>query len=249
VKKNLQFKVDANGLIPLGHDLNPPCEENNREKTVYKIDWAGCLNETATVEELGFKKVNVPHVKEAFLLYNIFSKKECQSLIEAMEKLGFGKTPYPKKYRGNLRLMLHEKKVCDTLWNRMKTFVPEEVVSDGWRDQGKENWESCGLNDKLRCSKYYPGDVFGQHCDAAFIYSDLKRSHFTVNIYLNKEFEGGCTRFFPHDLINPVSVHPEPGMALIFRQPPDQNLTHDGELVRGGLKYLLRTDVMYNKTK
>lgn len=243
-------------LIMLGHDIFPVRGELKREKTLYNADWMSCIDTTLTPKDLEIHRVDLKGVEEAFCLYNVFTKEESKALICAMEKEGFGKTSYPKAYRGNLRLMLHEKNFAEILWNRMKSFVPNEVSSEG-RSYGSKKrglkkrethaWKADGLNDKFRCSKYYPGDVFGQHCDAAFVHSDTRRSHFTVNIYMNNIFKGGCTRFFPRTLKDSVDVKPEPGMALIFRQPPDKALTHDGEKVEEGLKYLLRTDIMYQR--
>ena len=39
-----------------------------------------------------------------------------------------------------------------------------------------------------------------------------------------------------------VDVVPEPGMVLLFQH----NIYHEGALVTGGLKYAMRTDVMYS---
>lgn len=243
-------KLKKDELTILGSDIFPAQGELEREKTLYKADWMSCIDKTLTPK---IYRVDVPNVEEAFCLYNVFTKEESKALICAMEKEGFGKTSYPKKYRGNLRLMLHEKNFAEILWSRMKSFVPNEISSDAYYYNSKKKethaWKADGLNDKFRCSKYYPGDAFGQHCDAAFVYSDTRRSHFTVNIYLNNIFKGGCTRFFPRNLADSVDVKPEPGMALIFRQPPDKGLTHDGERVEEGLKYLLRTDIMYQRTQ
>ena len=44
-----------------------------------------------------------------------------------------------------------------------------------------------------------------------------------------------------------VSLQPEEGLGLIFRQPPGEFLLHDGECLRGGVKYLFRSDVMYRR--
>ena len=44
-----------------------------------------------------------------------------------------------------------------------------------------------------------------------------------------------------------AAVAPEAGHCLLFRQPPGYRLPHDGEEVKGGIKYLLRSDVMYRR--
>lgn len=41
-----------------------------------------------------------------------------------------------------------------------------------------------------------------------------------------------------------ASVRPEPGLCMLFFQP---GLIHEGEDLRSGLKYILRTDVMFRR--
>lgn len=55
-------------------------------------------------------------------------------------------------------------------------------------------------------------------------------------IYLNDGFEGGTTDF----QFGPTVV-PQRGMLLLF----EHSLVHQGAPVRGGCKYVLRTDVMF----
>ena len=75
-----------------------------------------------------------------------------------------------------------------------------------------------------------------------------------MNIYLNDAFERGSTRFYFSHSNNDkrgkeevVSVKPVKGMALVFMQPNNRDFLHDGEVVEGGFKYLLRTDIMYER--
>jgi len=49
--------------------------------------------------------------------------------------------------------------------------------------------------------------------------------------------EGGATNF------KDISIKPETGMALIFKH----ELLHEGAKVTAGLKYVLRSDVMYRR--
>merc|ERR1712113_1147182 len=80
--------------------------------------------------------------------------------------------------------------------------------------------------------------------------SDTHRSIKTFMIYLNDEFEGGHTRFYsedqcryhtglPENLL--YALRPEKGSCLIF----NHRIVHDGEELLQGLKYILRTEVMY----
>jgi hypothetical protein len=56
-------------------------------------------------------------------------------------------------------------------------------------------------------------------------------------MYLNDNFEGGETTF------RELKIRPRQGMALLFLH----NLYHEGTQVTRGVKYVLRTDVMYRK--
>lgn len=185
---------------------------------------------------------------EAFVVRQLLTVAECERLLEASEAVGYGKTNYPKLYRGNLRLITTDHSLADALWKRLRPVVPETVTLDG------SEWRSCGLNECIRCAKYFPGDQFASHVDANFQRIDRSGeiSMFTVNIYMNEDFDGGHTRFYDrssHKTQTAVTeAVPETGMALIFRQPPGAHYHHDGELLTRGNKYLFRTDVMYRRT-
>ena len=58
-----------------------------------------------------------------------------------------------------------------------------------------------------------------------------------------------CNAYCPIAMYRaPVSlVHFSAGLALVFRQPPTARLLHDGQRVEEGVKYLLRTDIMYRQ--
>ena len=66
-------------------------------------------------------------------------------------------------------------------------------------------------------------------------------SRITIQMYLHdvpEEF-GGATTFIGKDKDHPCQ--PKCGSALIFTQ----NLVHEGSLVKEGIKYTMRTEVMY----
>lgn len=184
--------------------------------------------------------------EEVFLVNNMLLDSECARIILASEEIEYGRTNYPQKYRGNLRIIAEDTSLSSELWRRLKDVVPSAVEENGFI------WEAVGLNECFRYAKYYPTDVFQSHCDACFYRNNDEKSMFTVNIYLNglTDFSGGRTRFF-HDNSDRIvfAVDPTPGLCLIFRQPPGAYLTHDGERVESGFKYLCRSDVMYRRLR
>jgi len=207
-----------------------------------KSDWGKLLKSV----NWQIQRQSVDSVAETFVLDPIFSQAECEALIAASEKHGFGATNYPKSYRGNLRLITTDASLTSIVFDRIRAFLPPTVTDGG------AQWELVGLNEMWRLAKYYPGDVFGAHCDARFERSKLERSMFTVNVYMNGGFEGGRTRFIGEceESGRPpivAAIVPAAGRCLVFRQPPGQRLLHDGEQLRTGNKYLFRTDAMYRK--
>lgn len=183
-------------------------------------------------------------------------------LNAAAEAVGFGKTNYPPQYRGNLRLLATDPGLAAKLWERLRPLVPGtiEVVDGlgGHLQQRHATWEACGLNEMFRLAKYYPGHRFGAHHDANYVANKDMQTLYTVNVYTNTVAPGcgGRTRFYaeaannkrkPHAKDCDLQVRPEAGLAVCFLQPPADLLLHDGEELTGGLKYLLRTDVMYRR--
>jgi predicted 2-oxoglutarate/Fe(II)-dependent dioxygenase YbiX len=98
-------------------------------------------------------------------------------------------------------------------------------------------WQVHGANERLRFYRYQPGERFNAHYDGSFQRSDRERSLLTFMIYLNGDFEGGETSFL--DLGE--SIKPAPGLALLFQHP----ILHEGCEVTAGIKYAIRSDVMY----
>lgn len=118
-------------------------------------------------------------------------------------------------------------------------------------------WQPFGLNDCLRFCKYNAGGFFRKHCDAMFERSEDVRSLFTCMFYLNGDFEGGATNFLdPEETLTSAelerakdsevvaSVPPETGLCLLFFQ---RGLLHEGADLHSGLKYILRTEVMFRR--
>lgn len=110
----------------------------------------------------------------------------------------------------------------------MKDQVPQEI----------HEMSLAGVNERLRCYEYQAGQRFAPHSDGAFIRGEHERSWYTYMVYLNEEFEGGETVF----LVEPeVIIKPRAGSALLFQHP----IIHEGSEVRAGVKYVVRTDLMY----
>ena len=127
---------------------------------------------------------------------------------------------------------------------RVEQFVPKQV------EAFDRKWEVDDLNIRFRFCKYIGGQghYFGPHCDGVYSVDKDHMSLLTCMFYLNgtDDFEGGRINFIDHQThkLN-YSVKPEPGLCVIFQQR-DLRCYHEGTEVTKGLKYIMRTDIMYH---
>ncbi len=171
-----------------------------------------------------------------FVIEDFLTPEECSELIAAGERAGFADAPITtrsgfemrKDIRNNTRVMYDDAELAARCYERAKPFLVET-----WFYR-----HVCGLNERLRFYRYEPGQRFAPHFDGRFDRNDQERSEFSFLIYLNEDFEGGETRFFDPE---PISVTPRTGLALVFHHPQ----LHEGAVLRRGVKYVLRSDVMY----
>lgn len=179
-----------------------------------------------------------------FTLDDALSADECAGLIQRAEGVGFTDAPItigPNRFRmapdirNNTRVIVDDVGMAGWLWQRVKASIPGAL-------EGKT---ASGLNERFRYYRYHPGQQFDWHRDGAFHRSDRESSLLTLIFYLNEGCEGGATEFLyvgdvtGHD--EPLRIHPRLGAALAFAHP----LLHRGAPVVEGVKYVLRTDVMY----
>ncbi|ODV83205.1 hypothetical protein CANARDRAFT_30150 [[Candida] arabinofermentans NRRL YB-2248] len=125
---------------------------------------------------------------------------------------------------------------------------------------------SIGFNCNLRLYRYTKGQYFNKHYDESngnidvIDYNDDNKNKkgvtkWTVLIYLNSQKQeqttknmdssdliGGGTIFY--DKSSSIYCKPEVGMAL-FHKHGDDCLLHEGEAVKNGEKWILRTDLVF----
>lgn len=167
-----------------------------------------------------------------FEIDDLFTQEECNQLIKKAEDLGMTEVD-----RGNAlydRSIMFDRPLADKLFQRVKHLLPTYFGSE----------KIVCMNDCFRFSKYNPGGRFEVHRDGINIDKQGNRAIMTLNIFLNVPEEGGGTMFYgvgnDGRYILRKNVRPKPGRgALFYNQIP-----HEGEIVKKGLKYLIRTDVM-----
>lgn len=172
-----------------------------------------------------------------FIVDGVLSPAECRQLIARIEAEGPTLAPVTTArgpvtrtdIRNNTRVMFDDPDLAEDLFERVAHYCPRTM-------KGRT---ICGANERLRCYKYEPGQRFAPHYDGAFIRSDDERSFLTFMVYLNDDFEGGET-----DLIGLREViQPRTGRALLFQHP----ILHEGRTVQRGVKYAVRSDIMYRR--
>jgi hypothetical protein len=186
-------------------------------------------------------KRRVPFVA---VIDEFLSGAECDALVARIESLapkaapittmrGFEMRP---DVRNNDRVMFDDAALASSLWDRMQSVPPREW-QDTQRDNSVRTMTSCGLNERWRGYRYSPGHRFAPHFDGAYWRNADEGSMLTVLLYLNDGYSGGGTAILDWDF----TLHPKRGQALLFYHP----ILHEGQMVESGVKYALRTDVMY----
>lgn len=174
---------------------------------------------------------------QIFVIKNFLTNEECDHYIdltkdqvfeEAKINMGGGRQMMSKGVRNNDRLMIFDNNLAKTLFQKAVEFLP----------QTHEDYQVLDFNEMFRIYKYSSGQRFKMHRDGSYIRNENEKSFYTFLIYLNDDFEGGETEFE-----NLFTVAPKKGSALVFYHP----LRHEGKTLISGLKYVLRTDVMYYK--
>ncbi len=186
----------------------------------------------------GFKIGNmnlIQHSEKVWSIENFLSPEECRALIDKTEKLGYveAEVSLPegakmmKGIRNNSRLLYNDVEMAEKLWEKLKPFCPEKI----------ENVFAVGLNEQFRFYKYELNQRFKRHIDGRFKRNEQEESRITFMIYLNDDFEGGETAF------DNLTIIPKTGNALCFIHEQK----HEGSALKNGVKYVLRSDVMYRK--
>ncbi|WP_108869183.1 2OG-Fe(II) oxygenase [Aquimarina aquimarini] len=168
---------------------------------------------------------------------NFLSIKECEDLILFSEHKGYDEADVSlatgakimKNVRNNERLIYEDSNFRDKIWLKLASFIPTRVG----------NMRIGGLNERFRFYKYDTGQKFKRHIDGRFKRNEEEESRITFLVYLNDNFTGGKTKF------DDLTIHPVQGKALCFIHEQK----HESTPIQDGVKYVLRSDIMYKKLK
>jgi len=149
--------------------------------------------------------------------------------------------------RDGFRVIVDSQPLAEWLLEVLRPHLPAVLPdSDGYFTDCLYN-----LNERCRILCYTPGQEFAEHHDGSFTHPiSQATSRVTVQVYLHDVAveNGGATTFLFDGLSDDAKAlpcQPGAGSVLLFTQ----DLLHEGSLLKGGLKYTLRTEAMYKSVQ
>lgn len=212
------------------------------------------------------ERVDIKEVPGAFQMLNVFSKEECRRFIEVTESLGYLEDAAVSlsrdvRHNDNITWIVDEE-TDRIIWQRCKGMMSNNVdIFNGKK--------SLGINARFRFYRYKQGDYFSTHTDGSWSGSRVinrqlignaypdRWSQMTMLIFLSDTYEGGSTQFLVnkdnpslplrhHNQAKLVNVRTAAGSVLFF---PHGNhplhCLHSSEVITSGVKYIIRTDVLF----
>lgn len=221
------------------------------------------------------------HNNQIYTIDSVINTTECIDLIKRANSKGWnnlstsggghGRTG-KEDPRTNKFCVFHDLHLSELLWNQVKSSLPTDLSFLGNNvyfnsvTKGTE-WYPKFVYDKIRVYKYDVGYCFPEHIDYKVkrtVYRDgqeyIQQSFLTLLVYLNEDFEGGETGYWPdHNGIHcrflrneekqsckkdhQVVIKPKTGLMVV----QDQNILHEGLPPTKGVKYILRTDIIHER--
>jgi hypothetical protein len=215
-----------------------------------------------------------------FTIDHVLDQKTCKSIIDHCNQKGWNKSSPSggghgrtgkEDARTNEFCVFHDEQLAEKLWDEVNGHLDDNLAYLGdnvYFNQKKGcEWTPEFIYDKMRIYKYEPGDEFPEHIDYKMKRDSYKnsvkitdQSFLTLLVYLNDDFEGGETGYWPdHTGIHcrflrdeekqgkakehQVVIKPYVGQAVV----QDQNILHEGLPTTKGTKYILRTDVIHRR--
>lgn len=209
---------------------------------------------------------DVPDVPGAFVLRGVLTRHECAQLVAVSEAMGYSKDE-PERKSASAQAASAQDGIDNCCW-----LADDSVMSHVWarvRDALPASLFGCpvaGINARWRLFRYAPGAVYRPHVDGAwpgsglgpdgqYVYDAFKdsprRSKLTFLVYLNDDIQGGHTVFYTPSPsvvggLDARGVAPSAGCVLCFPHGDTPgSLVHEGSAVHAGLKYVIRTEVLF----
>ncbi len=159
---------------------------------------------------------------------DVYTEAECRDFIDLIERSSPALATNNPLYRDQDRVIRDDPEISEELFRRLRPHLPERIGV----------LRLVGLNGWLRMYRYRAGQRFEPHMDHWYRPSENRVTLHTVLVYFNDDFEGGETRF--REQVERTII-PRRGTAAVFQH----KIRHEGCPVRRGVKYAMRSDVVY----
>ncbi|OCH95048.1 hypothetical protein OBBRIDRAFT_721574 [Obba rivulosa] len=192
---------------------------------------------------------------QILLLDGFLSSEECKNLVKFIDSQQLELTPPKKKgeaERVNYRHSITSAEIAQKLFDVLAPHIPE--FSYPTRVKGRPDnatRPAHSLNSNIRMYKYTSGQYFGPHYDDSVRDAVTgEKSEWTLLLYLTgveDGVKGGETIFYQSHKgrkQDAIVASLTRGTALLHRHGQDCML-HEGSPVTQGVKYILRSDVMF----
>eukprot|EP00897_Mesotaenium_endlicherianum_P003144 jgi/Mesen1/2858/ME000174S02115 len=166
--------------------------------------------------------------EDLFTVPGALSADECEAFIEHAEKLGFAwqgsRGPaHGEAYRDNHRIAVFDQTLADALWTAGLQAFFADLAINGRR--------AVGLNPNVRFYRYGKGQHFGPHVDESVTVGARKRTEYTMLVYLSGR--------------QATAEKPRQQQWETIFYDDGGSVACQANRVRGGAKYILRSDVVF----
>ena len=211
-------------------------------------------------------KIEVLHPGRVWVVPSFFTQKECQNWIDFCESstryLEYTAHPASKYIAHRECYRMNQNNAVELsrrIYQRLKASNILHRIQQDSIDlfPPNNNKVPIGCNPNLRVYKYEKGHSFGPHVDGSNVIGndggDMlcgRTTEMTMLIYLSN-CRGGATRFHTTPTCrrsrtssSSFAFEPQAG-ALLLHVHGEHCLEHEADPVMDGLKYVLRTDLVY----
>ena len=201
------FQTRSNQVV----ENQPAFAVNSQQLSKLKL-WEGSNHISSIPDHCKYlipQKIELPWystTRYTIMIKNVFSKQECNSIINLCNELGFedalinignGKQIKNTGVRDSDRCLIDSIEITEHLYSRINKFIPK------YFKQYNSIRKCIGLNKRLRVLKYNNGGYFKPHGDGSYYEnindeSNRNRTLITLLLYLNDqniEFKGGELNF------------------------------------------------------
>jgi len=209
----------------------------------------------------------VDGVEGCWIIHNVLTLGECEQFINLSEGMGYKPSPLSvlsgefntsqfnestRQIRDSHRILTDmPPELIRILNERIEELLPQTVTVYG------DEWvlrKGTPINERIRFNRYNVTQKFGPHFDAGYKKNVNEMTQLTIVFYLNEDFKGGETTFFPGNKrtqfeepgkVKEVRIVPKIGLVSVFFQNGELNHRHEGSPVTEGVKYIIRSDIAY----